>query len=224
MTIDYKRQTDILNPKDITQTIHIMGLGTIGSFSALAIAKTGSPNVSLWDFDTIESHNLPNQFYLYNQVGSLKSSALESLLKELNPEITISTINMKIAEENHRDIIKVFKPNDIVILAFDNLDSRRLVFDAIKYVGINFIDGRMAKEEFRIFSGNTNSPEFMKKYEESLNPQKVIEVPCGERSICYNAMAIASFIASIVKKIVKHESIPFELSFSLKNYQSILEW
>jgi len=222
--IDYKRQTQILDPKELNAPIHIFGLGTIGSFTALAVTKTGSKIINLWDFDKVESHNLPNQFYYPSNLNSPKTLALQSILKALNPYSLIRLHHTEITEQNINEVAKEICPMDILILAFDNLAARKLVFKASKNMGVYIIDGRMAREEFRIFTGYTKDNNFCKKFEESLNPTNTIEIPCGERSICYNALAIASFISSLVKKIAKNERLPFEISFSLKNYQSVLEW
>ena len=80
--IDYWRQLDILQPDDLVRPITIIGVGGIGSPVALALTKMGCRRLTLFDPDTIEPHNLPNQLYRLRDVGRPKVEALADLLRE----------------------------------------------------------------------------------------------------------------------------------------------
>ena len=72
----YHRQLDILDPKSMDVPVTIIGAGATGSFTALSLAKMGIRNITIYDFDTVEEHNLPNQFYRQCDLGKRKVEAL----------------------------------------------------------------------------------------------------------------------------------------------------
>ena len=51
--------------KKFNTPIHIIGCGATGSWVALMLAKMGISNITCWDFDKVEEHNLPNQFFYF---------------------------------------------------------------------------------------------------------------------------------------------------------------
>ena len=63
-TSKYWRQLDIVNIDKLQVPIIVVGAGAIGSFVTLALAKMGCGNITSYDMDTVEEHNLPNQFYM----------------------------------------------------------------------------------------------------------------------------------------------------------------
>jgi tRNA A37 threonylcarbamoyladenosine dehydratase len=58
----FLRQLDIADPslfKD--KSVTVIGADGIGAAAVVALAKTGFENITLYDFDTVEEHNLPNR-------------------------------------------------------------------------------------------------------------------------------------------------------------------
>lgn len=43
--------------------------------------------MTLWDFDTVEAHNIVNQMFRQQDVGKPKVEALKDILMDINPEI-----------------------------------------------------------------------------------------------------------------------------------------
>ena len=72
----YVRQSDIINPEVLGTPVHIIGAGAIGSCAALALAKIGFKDFTVYDFDSVELHNLPNQMYRAKDIGKPKVEAL----------------------------------------------------------------------------------------------------------------------------------------------------
>jgi molybdopterin/thiamine biosynthesis adenylyltransferase len=214
----YMRQTDIFNPMDIEQpTIHILGIGTIGSYTALALAKLGINNIVIYDFDNVENHNIANQFYKNLDIHLSKTEALANSVKEFSMA-NIKVQNVQITKDNIKALVKYVDNKDIVILGFDNLESRKLVFENLKKKNVKLIDGRMGKELIRIYTidlENKESP--IDEYSKTLE-QSVTDIPCTSRSINYNGMVIGGLISSLVKKLIKSEKTPFEIAFDLGSY------
>ena len=69
--------------------IHIIGIGAMGSRVAELLVRLGIPKIHIWDMDTVEDKNIANQVYLHSHIGMKKTDALESLLKDINPQIQI---------------------------------------------------------------------------------------------------------------------------------------
>src|SRR5690554_7355564 len=57
----------------------------------LQLAKLGITNITVWDFDVVEEHNVPNQLFGLNDIGKPKVEAL----KQIVAEHTGTEINIK---------------------------------------------------------------------------------------------------------------------------------
>jgi len=66
---DYWRQLDIVSSEELDFPITLIGCGGIGSPVAMALVKMGCGQISLYDPDCVEAHNLPNQMYRLEDVG-----------------------------------------------------------------------------------------------------------------------------------------------------------
>lgn len=85
--MDY-RSDEILNVTKIRdKTIHIIGCGATGSHLAVQLIKLGANKLSLWEFDTVEEHNLTNQIWEYQDIGKPKLDVLIDKLLKINPYI-----------------------------------------------------------------------------------------------------------------------------------------
>ena len=58
------KSQDYFSPLLVKKRCHIIGCGSVGSTIAELLARLGITNISLYDFDTVSSHNLANQIYL----------------------------------------------------------------------------------------------------------------------------------------------------------------
>ena len=87
----YLRQEDLLPDSMRGIGINIIGVGAVGSFAALALAKMGFKNIKVFDDDKVEEHNISNQFYKLADIGKLKVDALAGMIKEFE-DINIITL------------------------------------------------------------------------------------------------------------------------------------
>lgn len=85
--MDY-RSDEILNVTKIRdKTIHIIGCGATGSHLAVQLIKLGANKLFLWEFDTVEEHNLTNQIWEYQDISKPKLDVLIDKLLKINPYI-----------------------------------------------------------------------------------------------------------------------------------------
>ncbi|MDD5427912.1 MAG: sulfur carrier protein ThiS adenylyltransferase ThiF [Candidatus Omnitrophica bacterium] len=112
--------------------IGLAGLGGLGSNCALNLARVGFKRFTLVDFDVIDHSNLDRQFYFSDQVGHDKTSALETNLRRINPDIDIRAVKTKIDKMNAEEI---FKDCPIVAECFDRADSKSMLVGELLRLG-----------------------------------------------------------------------------------------
>ena len=69
MVTDYRKQTNLIEVENVDIPIHVIGCGALGSWLVFFLLKMGFKNITVYDFDTIEEHNLPNQCFMERQIG-----------------------------------------------------------------------------------------------------------------------------------------------------------
>jgi len=213
--ISFQRQTKIFNPEEQKSNIIVVGSGSTGSFISLTLAKMGLNKIKVIDFDKVEGHNIPNQFYTIEDIGHFKVDALQNIIEGFTG-VTIETENKKI-DENYNFEIDL---NTIIILCLDNMEGRKLIYSKIKDFPIKLIDTRFGSEGFSIHAVDLSKEEEKKDYEFSLN-LKTIETPCGEKAVIYTILSLASECCNIVKRIDKEETYPRILKREMKTYRFI---
>ena len=81
------KSSEYFDPLMDNARIHIVGCGSVGSTLAENLARCGCTNFELYDFDTVEPHNISNQMFNESHVGAPKIDALVDILTSINPEI-----------------------------------------------------------------------------------------------------------------------------------------
>lgn len=217
MRISYLRQLDIIDPGKFRGKIRIIGAGAVGSPTAIILAKMGFKRFVLMDDDTVESHNLPNQFYPAEAVGILKVEALAIQMLQFNPEVEVKTITEKFTDDFQW---QKSPSREIVIVTTDTLKSRACIWSRCKnkpHIEI-YLDARMAAEQFEVHIVRPCNADKIKQYEATLYQvitsdsgrdrralRKPVELPCTARAIAYNTFVLAGLIAHEVKSFVMDE-------------------
>lgn len=116
--MELMKSYEFFKPEQCKEKIHIIGCGSIGSTVAENLARLGLTNFTLYDFDTVSSHNIVNQMFDTRHVGMNKTVAVKQMLCDINPEIgkTIKTF-----EEGY----KSQRLSGYVFLCVDKIDLRR---------------------------------------------------------------------------------------------------
>lgn len=113
------------DPNTVTDPIHVIGVGAIGSTFCELLARLGIPAINIYDFDTVEEHNVANQLYTSSQIGTLKTTALKNMLLEINPLLECTCF-----DKGYRAGMSL---SGIVILAVDSIDLRKEIVTAQMY-------------------------------------------------------------------------------------------
>lgn len=211
MSNKYLRQRDVLLPEQTTDwpTV-IVGAGGIGSWTALILAKLGLTELTVYDFDRVEEHNLPSQFYRRQDVGQPKVNSLAFNISFHGGE------NIQCRNERY-DGVKT----KILIIGVDSMEERMRLF-RIHTRDVPFpeyvIDARMGLEQMEIYICRTPD-EWANTFPDNLD--HVDRDPCTARSICYNTAVIGGLVGSLVKKIIKGEKTPQNVIFDLYTYMIV---
>ena len=108
--------------KIIDSTMLIIGMGGLGSPTALYLAAAGVGHIVIADFDQVELSNLQRQIiHNTSDIGDDKVNSAKAKLLELNPNITVTVANEIMHSDNLAFLIKDV---DIVLDGTDNFESR----------------------------------------------------------------------------------------------------
>ncbi|MBR2590664.1 MAG: ThiF family adenylyltransferase [Clostridia bacterium] len=117
----------------------VIGCGGLGTNVAVHLAGAGIGKLLLWDFDGVELRNLNRQFmYTEEDEGKAKSLVLANKIREYAPDCKVESVCIKI-----ESISQLFSAEnfDIVILAVDNIECRKIVSDFCEERKIAYING-----------------------------------------------------------------------------------
>ena len=179
--MDLSRHISVFSPDNVKHPIHIIGVGATGSFVAMELARMGCPVLNLYDFDDVEIHNIPNQYYDNNDLGKLKVEALAEKLKLINPNIVVNvhtTAVLPVADDEHPGIDKM---SGYVFLLVDSMKVRKELWAAAKENKniIHCWESRLGSDQARVYSLDMSVKDFS-KYEADFYDDDNAEVSaCG---------------------------------------------
>jgi molybdopterin/thiamine biosynthesis adenylyltransferase len=204
------RQSGLVDASILKTQIVVIGAGGIGSFTTLALAKMGFEDITVWDYDMVEEHNLPNQFYPSGLVGQAKVSALARVVKDFT-DIEISTVKGEYKGE---------PINGLVVMAVDSMSARKLIFDSNinREECIGFIDGRMGGNQLEVYSVLKKNTLDARLYKRTLcTDAKAADVRCTEKAVMYNVLTIASWVANQARLMLSDKEYKRALILDLEN-------
>lgn len=210
----FMRQLDIVSPEKLAFPITVIGAGAIGSATVLNLAKMGCSNITVWDDDVLNEHNIPNQMCNPSMIGRPKIEALADLVLQLTETI--------IAQDFRKYGGQALE--GVVVVAVDNMSTRQAVWKRVRgsHKVPLLIDTRMGAEFARIYSVQPDQPEDGEFYEQNLYTNDEAErLPCSARSIIYCPAVIAGLVALQVKRYATNQPTRREILFDLPNLQLI---
>ena len=209
--MDFSNQLSIFNPEKYeNKSVCIVGVGSIGSFVGIVLSKMGIANLELYDGDTIEEHNIPNQFYKLKQIKKRKTEALKEIIKEFS--------DIKNVEVFGKVDKKTILASDVVIVCTDSMKSRKLAYNQSKKLSNYLIDARMNGHTYRIYTVDLQDKNERKEYEKTLYSDKESDKGlCTEKTVVYNVAEVASKIGNQIRKIMNDEDYSHMLAYDFKN-------
>lgn len=113
--------TEAGQQKLLNSTVLLMGIGGLGSASAMYLAAAGIGHLIIADFDQVELSNLQRQVIHHtDDIGKNKVDSAKTKMLAINPNIKITTLT-NLREDNIGEWVKQC---DIVLDGTDNFDIR----------------------------------------------------------------------------------------------------
>lgn len=237
--MNYSRQLELYDAENRQDVAYIIGAGATGSWLSLILAKLGISIIKVIDYDVIEEHNLPNQFFKNRQVGMLKVNALRKNIEEyFSLEAGgMQAYNLAVGTPPNTDI-GTFSYEDLnayiqrdtaagrtvtVFCLVDSMKARKEILEGLLSVGCNnvrFIETRMGLTGYRIYDIDLSNSKEVEKYKETLYSDEDAEVSaCGtSQSIVSTAMQCASHAVGLwLGNMNDVDYIPNELIFDIQS-------
>lgn len=215
---NYTKQIELIKAQDITERINIIGCGALGSWIVFILLKMGFSNIHVYDFDTIEEHNIPNQLFKESQIGELKVKALDLIYKDFfneePDEERVSVYAKKVDEDNCQF-------GGVTLCCVDTMAGRKELFESMfKYGNAKlWIEGRIGLYGAYIYTLTEKEKIQLDNYEETLYNDSEAEVSsCG---VSQTALPSAINCASImVMQLIEH----FNGSSPLNKIEYSIPW
>ncbi len=221
----YKRQFDLVKPANLTFPIVVIGIGGIGSWVTLALAKMGCTRIFVIDPDIIEDHNIATQFYKEKQKGETKVKALIENVKEFTG-IEIKGNTAKWEKVFGNQVVKDHLSDYVIISALDSMRERKALFRYFEENGFPnlYVDARMGGELLRVFTVLKHNLESYTAYRKKMEDKKlkVYKERCTERAIVYNTFLSGAVITNIIKKFANTQPLKFETIVDISNEMLVL--
>jgi sulfur carrier protein ThiS adenylyltransferase len=109
------------------KTVGIAGVGGLGSYCAVALARVGVGKIVIADFDTITLNNLNRQYFFREQVGQKKVYALKDNIFFIDSKIIVEAHAVRV---NPETAALIFHHCDVLIEAFDEAEMKNMFVEA----------------------------------------------------------------------------------------------
>lgn len=192
--IDSLRHSAIYNPENYAdKRVALIGVGTIGSHVALTLARMGV-RFTMYDFDTIELHNLATQAYTQKDIGKYKVDAIQRQCDDIGAE-GVESVREAFTAGDY----------DLIVSCVDSIDARREIGLILSEVPV--IDGRVGAEQVEVYRYQT-----ARDWVGAL-PVQADTDPCGARFTAYTANICAGLIANNVKRELLGQTVPARILY-----------
>lgn len=116
--MDLSKSFEFFDPTAVEGKCHIVGCGSVGSTIAENLARLGVTKFVLYDFDTVEPHNIANQMFVNDDIKRTKVEATKKIITDINPE---AANDIEIEPNGYINQ----KLNGYVFLCVDNIQLRK---------------------------------------------------------------------------------------------------
>ena len=125
--MEFSRLAILMNIDNLkNKSILIVGVGGVGGYAIESLIRSGIQNITLVDYDNIDITNINRQIIAKeSNVGKLKVEAWKERIKEINKEVNVNILPIKLDENN---IDSLFNTKyDYIIDACDTVIVKKLL-------------------------------------------------------------------------------------------------
>ena len=129
-----KEKMDILKASRVA----VFGIGGGGSYTAVALVRSGIGTIDIIDDDRVCITNINRQLYATTEtVGEYKTDAAEERIKQINPDITVNKHNMFYMPDTAEQLdLSVY---DYIVDAIDTVTGKLTLIENAKAAGVPII-------------------------------------------------------------------------------------
>ena len=196
--MNLNKHLEFFNPTEVSEEIHIIGCGAIGSTIAEMLTRLGFTTLNLYDFDTVSDHNITNQMFRMKDIGDLKVNALSEILTEINPELKIN-----IFKEGWNEYTRL---TGIVFIAVDSIELRKEIVENLKYnKAIRYVtDCRMALTDAQCYAADWEDETAIERLYSSMQFTSEEAKAATPVSACGTTLSVTPTVRTVVSLCVSN--------------------
>lgn len=212
------RQSTLIDGDKLSRrSVCVIGVGGVGSHTALALARMGVTNMKLCDDDAVDTHNVSSQGFNISEIGQKKVDVTAMKCFEA-VRVMPYTIPKYITGDSIPEA-------DVYVLAVDSMESKMEIMKAICAGSMDsiIIVPAMGAEYLTldVYTGDTT--ESMKLFESRyFTDEEAMSDPCTAKATIYTTLLAGGFIAKAVKDIVMDKPYTSRLIYDIENNTPVL--
>ena len=151
-------------------SVVFVGVGAVGAAAAESAARSGVGRITLVDRDVVEESNLARQFLFDAEDAARvapKATAAAQRLREIAPDCDVRGV---VADLDHGNARGILSGHDLVFDGSDNFETRFLVSDAARALGVSSIYAACVGEEGLVAANVPGATPCLRCYLEALPP------------------------------------------------------
>ena len=206
----------------INKNILIVGIGGVGGYTLESLVRMGIKNITIADYDVIDSTNLNRQIISnIKNVGTKKTDAAYIRYTLINPDLNLLLIDKKLTIENFDALIN--KKYDYIIDACDDINIKVLLIkyainNNIKIISSCGTAKRIDATKLKISTlDKTEYDPLAKKLRQSLRKDKInLKIPVvysTETPINCNKLGSVSYVPAVAGLLITSYVINDIISF-----------
>lgn len=151
-------------------SIVFVGVGAVGAAAAEAAARAGVGRITIVDRDVVEESNLARQFLFDADDAarlSPKAEAAAERLREISPGLAVRA---EVADLDPGNAAELLRGHHLVFDGSDNFETRLLVSDAARFLGLPSVYAACVGEEGLVAANVPGGTPCLRCYLEGLPP------------------------------------------------------
>ena len=218
-----------LLPDDVLceKSVFIVGVGGIGGYLSVLLAKMGIEKITVVDFDAVEETNVATQVHGNKYLYWPKVAAVRDQVFDVNPECVLTVF-----EEKFDDNMLLGGEETVVVTAVDSLPVRHEVVKAWCWTGNTkkgprlLVDPRMALEacEVNLFTNKQLGSEEFARYYAALKDEHTEPLPCGAKAVAYKGSFAATMCAAQIRRFLVGRRLPYFIAADVGCGRMESEW
>ena len=180
MVTDFTKQEELIDVNKFDQRINVVGCGSLGSWLTFFLLKMGFKDIHVYDFDTVEEHNLPNQLFCEDDIEKYKVNAMQDIYYWFfNDEIDKDRINI---HKSKIDSSNASSLKGTVFSCVDSMKARKEIYENCFKYGLAdlWIEGRLSLFGAYVYTLDRKDEVIFNEYDKTLYDDEETEVSvCG---------------------------------------------